>query len=53
MVGKPTCQLKLPGSTGNKEKGGDADTTRLGFPDGITEQDADREGGEGAVVLWC
>lgn len=44
VVRKPTCQSKLPGSAGHEEKG-DADGTRLGFPDGITgEQGAEREG---------
>lgn len=54
VVRKSTCQSKLPGSAGHEEKEGDADGTRLGFPDGITgEQSAERDVGEGAVVLWC
>lgn len=53
VVGKPTCQSKLPGSAGHEEEG-DADATWLGFPDGITgEQVLRGVGGEGAVVLWC
>lgn len=37
MVGKPTYQSKLPGSSGPEEKG-DADATQLGFPDGTTRE---------------